>query len=222
MPACRPSARAGSSRDLTKFTTAHPEILIHLITKIEPFEFGDKDIDAAFHFGEGSWAGALTDVLMPEYVVPLGHPDLLAEKDAIGLQALLLKYPLLQASSRPNFWTHWLRETEYEHPSPHSGPRFEHFHMVIRAAASKMGIALLPRFLVEDEILAQQSGAADGPPCALDRKLLFRLSSGKARQPQSSDLQNLGHARSPDHKKRAEQGSFGITLVHDKPSETRH
>ncbi|SNY90772.1 DNA-binding transcriptional regulator, LysR family [Cohaesibacter sp. ES.047] len=139
---------------LTKFTTAHPEVLIHLITKIEPFEFADKEIDAAFHFGEGSWAGALTDVLMPEYIVPLGHPDLLTEKDAIGLQALLLKYPLLQASSRPNFWIHWLRETEFEHPSPHAGPRFEHFHMVIRAAASKMGIALLPRFLVEDEILA--------------------------------------------------------------------
>ncbi|PLW78021.1 transcriptional regulator GcvA [Cohaesibacter celericrescens] len=146
---------------LNKFTTAHPEILIHIVTKIEPFEFGDIDIDAAFHFGEHSWANALTDTLMPEYIVPLGHPDLLQEKNKMGLQQLLLHYPLLQATSRPTLWAHWFNESDVQHPSPHVGPRFEHFHMVIRAAASKMGIALLPRFLVEEEISAGNLVALD-------------------------------------------------------------
>ena len=137
---------------LSKFTAAHPEVLIHVVTKIEMFEFGDLDVDAAINFGEGAWPGALTDALMPEHIVPLGHPDLLAELGNIGLQELLLAYPLLQPTSRPNLWSHWFARSGYHHPSPHSGPRFEHFHMVIRAAASKMGIALLPRFLVEEEI----------------------------------------------------------------------
>ena len=137
---------------LNKFTTAHPEILIHIVTKIEPFDFLGEDIDAAFHFGEEVWPGALTDPLMPEYIVPLAHPDFLAEKDGMGLDALLLEKPLLQSTSRPNLWSHWFNSSSHHHPSPHVGPRFEHFHMVIRAAAAKMGIALLPRFLVEEEL----------------------------------------------------------------------
>lgn len=146
---------------LNKFTSAHPEVLIHVVTKIEPFEFMSEDIDAAFHFGEGAWPNALTDPLMPEYIVPLGHPDLLAEKDKMGLEALLQSQPLLQASSRPNLWSHWFNMTGLNHTNPHVGPRFEHFHMVIRAAASKMGIALLPRFLVEEEIAAGELVALD-------------------------------------------------------------
>ena len=139
---------------LNKFTTAHPEVLINIVTKIEPFEFAGLDIDAAFHFGEGAWPGALSDLLMPEYIVPVAHPELRKEMDKVGLQALLLNTPLLQATSRPQLWSHWFNMTGYNHPSPHVGPRFEHFHMVIRAAASKMGIALLPRLLVEEEILS--------------------------------------------------------------------
>lgn len=146
---------------LNKFTSAHPEVLIHLVTKIEPFEFMSEDIDAAFHFGEGAWPNALTDPLMPEYIVPLGHPDLLKEKERVGLGELLLQQPLLQATSRPNLWSHWFNVTGHHHPNPHVGPRFEHFHMVIRAAASKMGIALLPRFLVEEELASGELVALD-------------------------------------------------------------
>ncbi|TLP46845.1 MULTISPECIES: transcriptional regulator GcvA [Cohaesibacter] len=146
---------------LNKFTTAHPEILIHIVTKIAPFEFSDQHIDAAFHFGDATWAGALTDALMPEFIIPLGHPDLLKEKEALGLTALLHKYPLLQASSRPTIWPHWFSQSGLTHANPHVGPRFEHFHMVIRAAAAKMGIAILPRLLVEEELASGELVALD-------------------------------------------------------------
>lgn len=150
---------------LNKFTAAHPEVLIHIVTKIEQFEFMGEDIDAAFHFGEGAWPSALTDPLMPEYIVPLGHPSLLEQRNERGLQELLRSTPLLQATSRPNLWSHWFSKSGFQHTSPHVGPRFEHFHMVIRAAASKMGIALLPRFLVEEEL-------ASGELVTLDDQLI--------------------------------------------------
>lgn len=146
---------------LHRFTAAHPEILIHIVTKIEPFDFRSEEIDAAFYFGESAWPDALTDPLMPEYIIPLGHPDLLKQLDQESLEALLKKLPLLQATSRPNIWSHWFTETGMDHPHPHMGPRFEHFHMVIRAAASKMGIALLPRLLVEEELASGQLAALD-------------------------------------------------------------
>ena len=141
---------------LNRFFTSHPEILIHVVTRIEPFAFGELDIDAAIHFGDGTWAGAMTDALMPEFILPLGHHDLLEEVRLEGLEAVLKRYPLLQSTSRPGLWSHWYGQAGLSHPTPHVGPRFEHFHMVIRAAASKLGIALLPRFLVEEEIAAGQ------------------------------------------------------------------
>ncbi|WP_316863101.1 transcriptional regulator GcvA [uncultured Cohaesibacter sp.] len=149
---------------LTKFTTAHPEVMIQIITKVEPFDFAGQEIDAAFHFGEGAWPNALTDELMPEYIAPLGHPGLLEELKQTSLQELLLTHPLLQASSRPSLWSHWFSQKGLHHPNPHVGPRFEHFHMVVRAAAAKMGIAVMPRLLAEEEL-------ASGELVMLDKQL---------------------------------------------------
>ena len=33
-----------------------------------------------------------------------------------------------------------------------AGPRFEHFHMVIQAAVAGLGLALMPEFLVREEL----------------------------------------------------------------------
>ncbi|MBL4787158.1 MAG: transcriptional regulator GcvA [Cohaesibacteraceae bacterium] len=137
---------------LNKFTTKHPEILINLVTKIKQFDFISENIDAAFHFGEGAWPEAMTDPLMDEEIVPVCNPDLRVKGTKKEADKLLLNQPLLQITSRPNLWNHWFGSIGSSHPQPHMGPRFEHFHMVIRAAVTGMGIALLPRLLIEDEL----------------------------------------------------------------------
>jgi LysR family transcriptional regulator, glycine cleavage system transcriptional activator len=46
----------------------------------------------------------------------------------------------------------WFRSVDVTPSSLQWGPSLEHFFMVIQAAVAGLGVALLPRFLVEDEI----------------------------------------------------------------------
>ena len=59
---------------------------------------------------------------------------------------------LLQHSTRPRAWQDWLAATGVAVVDELAGPRFEHFHMVIQAAVAGLGLALLPEFLVREEL----------------------------------------------------------------------
>lgn len=59
---------------------------------------------------------------------------------------------LLQLASRPQAWHDWFDSQGYHTEHSYHGPRFETFYMCIRAAQVGCGVALLPRFLVEEEL----------------------------------------------------------------------
>jgi len=59
---------------------------------------------------------------------------------------------LLQNASRPQGWHEWFEQQGYQTEHSYHGPRFETFYMCIRAAQVGCGVALLPRFLVEEEL----------------------------------------------------------------------
>jgi len=59
---------------------------------------------------------------------------------------------LMQLDSRPQAWHEWFEAQQWHCPQSYHGPRFETFHMLINAAKSGCGIALIPRFLIQDEL----------------------------------------------------------------------
>jgi LysR family glycine cleavage system transcriptional activator len=140
---------------LPRFTEAHPGITINFATKLVPFDFSREPIDAAIHFGDPVWPGAKLHRLMGEEVVPVAAPALVAR---IGLAepADMLRAPLLQQSTRPRAWANWLEQQGLPPQRALMGPRFEQFAMVSQAAVAGLGIAIVPRFLVEEEL---RSGA---------------------------------------------------------------
>src|SRR3546814_13710406 len=55
--------------------------------------------------------------------------------------------------SRPDAWRQWYRAQGREYqPSMNAGPRYELFTMTLAAVRAGLGVALIPRFLVQDEI----------------------------------------------------------------------
>jgi LysR family glycine cleavage system transcriptional activator len=62
------------------------------------------------------------------------------------------RYPLLQLSTRPYAWRDWFTSRGMQVEGDMAGPRFELFSMLAEAAVHSMGVALIPRFLVEDEL----------------------------------------------------------------------
>lgn len=136
---------------LPRFTEAHPGITINFASKLVPFDFGREPLDAAIHFGEPVWPGARLHRLMGEEIVPVASPALV-ERFGIDEPVDMLKLPLLQQSTRPRAWANWLERQGLPPQRAMMGPRFEQFAMVAQAAVAGLGLAIVPRFLVEEEL----------------------------------------------------------------------
>ena len=61
---------------------------------------------------------------------------------------------LLQQSTRPTQWAEWFELAGAPTALALRGPQSEHFAMIAQAAVSHLGAALLPRFLIEQELAA--------------------------------------------------------------------
>ena len=140
---------------LPQFHALHPDITVHIDTRTRPFLFADSGFDCALFAGTpeqiSAWAGTRATRLLPEVVVPVCSPALLggaAERTPAELATL----PLLQQSTRPNAWRAWFEACGISVETALSGPRFEQFSMTAAAAVCGMGVALVPRLLVQGEL----------------------------------------------------------------------
>jgi len=136
---------------LAGFQRVHPDITINLSTSTRPFLFDETHFDAAIYFGDASWPGTEARALMREELVPVCSPRLIAPRRRLNPEEIR-RYPLLQQSTRPYAWRQWFESLGLAIGDDMTGPRYELFSMLSQAAIHEMGIALIPRFLVEDEM----------------------------------------------------------------------
>ena len=152
---------------LPALAAVHPELTVHIETRTRPFLFADTAFDAALYAGTAeqvaNWAGTRATRLLDEQMVPVCSPALAA---GLGQPALrspqsplspltpqaIATLPLLQQSTRPSAWRQWFDAAGVAAPMALSGPRYELFSMTAAAAAQGLGLALVPRLLVEPEL----------------------------------------------------------------------
>ena len=137
---------------LAEFVEAQPTIQLNITTYIEPFEFQGADVDAAIHFGTNAWPGAVCHRLMGEVAVPVCAPSLIGGSQPLIDPSHVARYPLLQHATRPLAWHEWFTQLGAPSVLAMGGIRFDHFYMMIQAAIAGLGVALLPRFLVNEEL----------------------------------------------------------------------
>lgn len=152
---------------LPDFATTHPAIAVHIDTRTRPFMFADTPLDAAIYAGTAEqlrqWAGTQSTALLAESVVVVCHPKLLGDRKALKPQTAA-RMPLLQQSTRPDAWAQWFGQMGVEAPQAFSGPRYEQFSMTAAAAAQGMGLALIPRLLIEAELARGELAVAHPTP----------------------------------------------------------
>lgn len=136
---------------MASFAAAHPGISVNLTARTRPFLFDDTPFDAAIHAGATAWPGTEGVFLMRENVVAVCSPLLLAPRKAIARNQWD-QYQLLQQSTRPYAWRDWFASAGIQLEGDMAGPRFELYSMQVEAAIHGMGVALIPRLLVEDEL----------------------------------------------------------------------
>lgn len=158
---------------LPELKRLHPDLTVHIDTRTRAFMFAETPFDAAIFAGTpeqvDNWAGTQSTRLLSEEVVPVCRPEWLSgqtQLDPLAIAAM----PLLQQSTRPNAWQQWfaaLGVTAATHLR--SGPRYELFSMAVAAAVSGLGLALVPRLLIEAELSRQELVVALDAPLLSDR-----------------------------------------------------
>ena len=146
---------------LPALAALHPELTVHIETRTRPFLFADTAFDAALYAGTAeqvaNWAGTRATRLLDEQMVPVCSPALAAGLGQLAPRSpltpqLIATLPLLQQSTRPSAWRQWFDAAGVAAPMALSGPRYELFSMTAAAAAQGLGLALVPRLLVEPEL----------------------------------------------------------------------
>ena len=137
---------------LSEFARLHPEVTINLTTRLKPFDFADEPFDAAIFFGQGDWPRAGALMLMPESVIAVCAPAL-TDGQTFTDAAALARLPLLHIGTRPRAWADWFAAQGCP-PAARHGAVYDQFSTLTQAALHGLGVALLPDYLVEQDIAA--------------------------------------------------------------------
>lgn len=152
---------------MCQFGKQHPGITINLSTRMVPFDFSETMLDAAIHFGDPDWPGTTCEYLMSEEMVVVCNEELATT--TLQEPADLTEVPLLHQTTRPHAWKEWTQTARVDGVDVGRGPQFDHFSMVTQAAVAGLGVAVLPKFLILDELASGKLVIPFGPTVTSDQ-----------------------------------------------------
>lgn len=132
------------------FLEKHPDITVNFVSKLAPFDFHSENLHLAIHYGSPDWPNTQSTFLMGEESIPVCSPKLL-EKQALENIDDLKKLPLLHLATRPQAWQDWFLQNKAKPPT-NQGMLFEQVSIIAKAATAELGVALLPKFLIQSEL----------------------------------------------------------------------
>jgi len=136
---------------LPHFLETHPGLVVQMASRSAPFDLQGENFDIAIHYGQPVWANATCTYLCSEMILPVAAPKLISN-GSIAEADDLAGQPLLHLTTRPRLWAEWFQSNAIEPANAYRGNRFDQFSMIIEATVQGMGVALLPTYLIEDEI----------------------------------------------------------------------
>ncbi len=136
---------------LPDFFARHRGVTINFSSHIRQVDFQRDFLDAAVHFGEAEWPGVVLHRLFGEELIPVASPKLI-KREKIKKPEDLNQSTLLVQATRPEAWTNWFERVGLTAVEPPSMLVFEQFAMVLQAAIAELGVALVPKLLVKEEV----------------------------------------------------------------------
>lgn len=163
---------------LPDFLERHPDIAIDVASRSEPFDFSAEGFDLAIHYGQPVWAHATCTYLCGETILPVASRALIGKPDAVVTGAVAGR-PLLHLATRPTLWADWFEKNGLSRDAAYGGHRFDQFAMIIEAAVRGLGVALLPLYLIEEEIASGRLAIVADAPMETDNAYYIVLPEGK-------------------------------------------
>ncbi|MEW9805555.1 LysR substrate-binding domain-containing protein [Mesorhizobium marinum] len=172
---------------LPGFLAAHPQVVLDIASRSEPFDLEEQGFDAAIHYGQPVWANATCRYVCQEVIVPVASPVLAGHAEPQTAETLA-QLPLLHLATRPKAWSDWFALAGVETTASYQGHRFDQFAMVIEAASAGLGVALLPLYLIEQELQGGQLRVVVDRPLPTENGYHFVMPNGKLDQPAANAL----------------------------------
>ncbi len=134
-------------RRLANFEASHPSVDLRLSTNNNRVDIAEEGLDFAIRYGDGAWHGTEARRLFDAPLTPLCAPEAAAR---LGKPADLTGETLLR-SYRIGEWATWFEDAGVSAP-PLTGPVFDSAALMVEAAITGHGVALVPVRLFEREL----------------------------------------------------------------------
>ncbi len=169
---------------LLRFYTLHPQIVLNLLPQSQAYDFSQPETDASIRFGSGEWGDCTAHYLIGRDVVAVVSPQLLRARKGKLRPQDLLEIGLLHHMSVPHAWSEWFAQFGIQGLNLNIGKRFDQFTLIIQAVVAGLGAALVPRILVEDELLSGRVTLASSAAVRLQQGYFLCFPASKSEHPQ--------------------------------------
>lgn len=140
---------------LDDFYATTRDVRLHINGRDQPVFFENSAFDAAIYFSTRLWPGMEgTPLITDDTLLLVAAPSLLAGEASLSL-ARIAALSWICPRDLPRAWDDWLTTQGAAHVvSQQSAQRYDMFIMAVNAAVAGLGVALLPRTLIERELAA--------------------------------------------------------------------
>jgi DNA-binding transcriptional LysR family regulator len=147
---------------LHDFYKTHPGMLVHINSRIDAIDFETSGIDAAIVVGNADVPGLISHRLHTEELMVIISPEA-AQAHDVWTSERIGGQTLLNVASNANVWGEWFSHHGLAHRMMRLGPSFELTSHLIQAVRAGIGIGLVPRILVADELANSELISLDLP-----------------------------------------------------------
>lgn len=139
---------------IAQFNAVHPDVNVSFSVRTLPFEFAEHPFDAAIYHAPQAWPRTQGIKLFDEGgLVPVCAPALMEHVDAGKRLHVMGTLTHMHMMSRPEAWRSWYHAQGLDYlPAMSAGPRYELFSMTLEAVRAGLGVALVPRFLLTEDL----------------------------------------------------------------------
>ena len=154
---------------LPAFSQKSRQVTLSFSRHLEPTDGIPPGVDAAIRYGADNWPGVVSEYIAGREFVLIAARALLEGPRHIGRPADLPGHTLLHHEGAPTAWRQWGSQHGVAENHTLSGPRFAQYASLIQAAVNGLGIGLVPRILVQDELAEGTLVMPCGLPVMVDQ-----------------------------------------------------
>lgn len=139
------------------FAQAHPQIEVQFTAMLSSDGSKQLELDGEFRFGNGAWPGYVADYLFGRDMLLVASPSLLQRLGDPKTSLDVLRYPWLQHFQVPHAWDELIESVPGLAAAAKAGnapqtSMYEFYSVLIRGATSGLGLALVPRVWIRNEL----------------------------------------------------------------------